>query len=138
MLTRVQMPTGDDFRFFYKPEAIVDLGYFGYPGYEKYWSVLGGSRTTEGLSATHRFSDYDHSEVAREAFANLTLTAFSNNNLNNYLDTSNNAAFWEITIKFEMVVKDNDPDPDEFGEILYFERGAGDGKQLDQDAGRRR
>ena len=32
-----------------------------------------------------------------------------------------------MTIKFDFVVQDNDPEPDEFGEILYFERGTGNG-----------
>ena len=55
------------------------------------------------------------------------LEAFSNNNLNNYLDTHHNKALWELTIRFDMIVKDNDEGPDEFGEILYFERGSGNG-----------
>ena len=127
MLTEVRMATGDSFHFFYKPEAVADVNYVGTPGYETHWLVRAGTNTSTPLSGNYPYSDYDHSQAATDAFAALTLNAFSNNNLNNYLDTHHNNALWEITVKFEMVVKDDDPDPDEFGEILYFERGSGNG-----------
>ena len=54
------------------------------------------------------------------------LTAFNNNNLNNYLDSSSGITF-SFIIEFDLVVKDNDAGPDDLGEILYFERGSGGG-----------
>ena len=127
MLTLVRMPNGDKFNLFYKPTEIRDLQYIGHSGYTHKWLVRGGTRTTVGISGDELYSNYDHSPAAIQQFADLTLQAFNNNNLNNYLDCGSNKALFDFTIGFDLIVKDNDPDPDDFGEILYFERGAGSG-----------
>ena len=96
MLRRVRMPNGDVFKFFYKPTEIRDLSYIGTPGYENKWLVRGGTRVTKGIVGDYKFSSYDHSAAARQAFADLTLQAFNNNNLNNYLDCGSNKALFRV------------------------------------------
>jgi len=117
----VEYPSGDLFYFFYKPVDIFDIEYVGD---RKKWKVKGGDRTTVGLSGEWKYKD-----ETDESFAALILEAFRNNNLNNYLDlnSSDDDEQFSFTMAFDRVVFDNDPGPDDFGEILYFERGTGFG-----------
>ncbi len=118
VLNTVEYPSGDAFIHFYKP---VDVSDIEYDGNASSWRVRGGDNCTIGLTGYYKLSS-----VGLESFHDLMLTAFRNNNLNNYLDAGSGISF-SFIIEFDLVVKDNDPDPDDFGEILYFERGSGNG-----------
>lgn len=118
VLNTVEYPSGDVFINFYKPVNVSDIQY---DGNTSHWRVRGGDHSTIGLTDTYKLSS-----VGPESFRDLMLTAFRNNNLNNYLDAGSGIWF-SFIIEFDLVVKDNDPDPDDFGEILYFERGSGGG-----------
>ena len=132
ILNEVRMPTGDVFRYFYKPADVRNATYLGTDSERSQWRVRGGAHATVGLRGIHLYGDYDGDmdDVTADdvvGFQDLALQAFGNNNLNNYVDTGSGEPPWAMTIKFDMVVMDNDPAPDEFGEILYFERGSGNG-----------
>lgn len=133
-LIRVEMPTGDQFISFYKPVAVHDAEYDG--RLDK-WLVRAGSRCTIGLSDIEHYvadggrdDDDDDDDLTQEdldVFEDMIFRAFNTNNLNNYVDNGDSNSEFYFTIEFDMTVNDNDPEPDEFGEILYFERGAGSG-----------
>lgn len=119
MVDIVEYPSGDLFYFFYKPVNISDITY---EGDRSRWAVKGGDRTTVGLSGEWKYED-----ETDESFAALMLEAFRNNNLNNYVDLNGSDPVFAFTMSFDRTVFDNDPGPDDFGEILYFERGTGFG-----------
>lgn len=119
VLNTVEYPSGDVFISYYKPANVSDIQY---GGDTTKWRVRGGTNCTIGLSG----GAYPLSSVGLASFHDLMLTAFSNKNLNNYLDSSSGITF-SFIIEFDLVVKDNDAGPDDLGEILYFERGSGGG-----------
>ena len=119
VLNTVEYPSGDVFISYYKPANVSDIQY---SGDTTKWRVRGGTNCTIGLSG----GAYPLSSVGLASFHDLMLTAFNNNNLNNYLDSSSGITF-SFIIEFDLVVKDNDAGPDDLGEILYFERDSGGG-----------
>ncbi len=71
-------------------------------------------------------ADGDQSSVTAadiEAFRQDILRVLSNNNLNNYIGIEASGMEFSFILEFDMVVRDNDPGPDDLGELLYFERG---------------
>lgn len=123
-LESVEYASGDVFYFFYKPVEVYDVAF---TGDATQWSVLAGARTTTDVRGRHMFADYDDSPTAVDQFGGLMLQAMNNNNLNNYVDLNSSSPRFSFTIAFDRVVKDNDENPDDFGELLYLERGAGYG-----------
>ncbi len=128
-LTSVEFPSGDEFIFFYKPVAVTDVQY---SGTLSQWRVRAGSNTTNGLSGDYIFGTADGNSANqtsedREAFADLILQAMQSDNLNQYVDLSGSGNEFSFIIEFDRSVMDNDADQDDFGELLYFERGAGSG-----------
>ena len=127
-VTQVVYASGDEFIQFYKPVAVHDIEA---DGDLRKFLIRAGANCTTGLSdMNHMIANRNHSQptqAEKDVFADLALQALQSNNLNNYIDTHSNNVLWSMTIEFEKSVKDNDPEPDDFGEILYFERGAGSG-----------
>lgn len=130
----VVMPNGEEFTKFYKPIAIHGLSVG--EGSGKKISVNGGKRITIGTPGKHFVgkevndggnNGKNATAADYAAFAPRVLEAMSNNNLNHYFDVGGGTHFFEFTLEFELPLKDNDPEPDDFGELLYFERGAGYG-----------
>ncbi|MEM7227407.1 MAG: hypothetical protein AAF432_01185 [Planctomycetota bacterium] len=129
MLTRVEYPNSDEFITFYKPTAVHD---FQWSGNKSKIRVRAGSNTTDGLSGDYILGadDGNSSNVTSAdvtAFEGHILTAMSSNNLNQYMDISGNSNKVSFIVEFDRVVKDDDPGADDFGELLYFERGSGSG-----------
>jgi hypothetical protein len=129
MIESIEYGSGEKREFFYKPVAVLDVEYDGEP---RHWSARGGHRCEVGLTDRHFFGAAEGSgdEVSAtdvEHFQATMLEAFDNNNLNNYVDLAGAGATFSFVIAFDRVVKDDDPAPDDFGEILYFERGTGFG-----------
>ncbi len=128
----VTMPNGKEFTKFYKPIAIHGLSVGQQDGMQI--SVNGGERITDGTAGKYfvgqEVDDGDDDEPTAAdyaAFAPRVLEAMGNNNLNHYFDCSGRNPTFEFTLEFELPLKDNDPGPDDFGELLYFERGVGFG-----------
>lgn len=124
MLNAVEYPNGEKFVYFYKPASISGLTY---TGDANKFSVRGGSKITQGVSGTHKFADYDDSKAKLAVYQQMMLDAFNNSNLNSYVDISGSDPRFSFVIGFDLVVKDDNPKPDDFGELLYFERGSGSG-----------
>ncbi|MEE9404803.1 MAG: hypothetical protein V3V20_07915 [Algisphaera sp.] len=131
-LESVQMANGDEFTEFYQPVAVHDF-YFPSNGGRDI-AVRGGTAITVGSQGKHYLGrmvndGYDRtvSDADKEAFSKLTRQMFANNNLNNYIDMGGQSPYFEFIIEFNLALKDNDPEPDDFGELLYFERGGGGG-----------
>lgn len=137
MLTSVVYPNGEEYVFFYKPTEVTNITHNN-TNFSK-WGVRAGTKTSGDLSGFYTFGeqDGDGSSVSAqdlEDFAGLMLQAFQTNNLNQYVDlgggggaTGGDQFRFEFMIKFDMTVKDNDAGSDEFGELLYLERGSGYG-----------
>lgn len=128
-LTSVVYPSGAQYIFFYKPVAVHDIQY---TGTMNDWRVRAGTSTSSGLNGDYLYgaadgNSSDATDEDRDAFASLILRAMQSDNLNQYVDMTSSSNKFSFTIEFEHAVKDNDPDPDDFGELLYFERGAGAG-----------
>lgn len=129
-LTSVVYPSGKEFIFFYKPVNVHDVQYVG--GERDHFRVVGGTQTKVGFQGKHTWGDADgdDDDVTADDVASFEAdmrTVMGNTNLNNYIDLGNRHGEFSFIIEFDLVVKDNDPDADDFGEILYFERGAGNG-----------
>lgn len=129
LLSQVEYPNGDVFIQYYKPVGVHGLWY---SGDNTRWRVVGGTNTTIGLDQMYVYGAADGNvnnvtAYDKEVFSDLMLSAYSNSNLNNYVDLSGGGPLFRFVIEFDLVLTDNDPDPDDFGEILYFERGAGAG-----------
>lgn len=128
-LSSVVFPSGDEFIFFYKPQAVHDIQY---SGKLSDWRVRAGTNTSHGLSGDYIYgaadgNPSDASEADRTAFAELILLAMQSDNLNQYVDLGGSGNEFSFIIEFDREVRDNSPDPDDFGELIYFERGAGSG-----------
>lgn len=129
-LTSVLYPNSDTYIHYYRPSAVSDLSYTGDP---RRFRVRGGTNITMGVSGDHILGG-GHADEEDElsasdyaSFEAMMLKAFRNPNLNSYVDMGGSGPRFTFTIKFERKVMDNNAGSDDFGEILYFERGAGSG-----------
>ncbi|MEM1099526.1 MAG: hypothetical protein AAGH92_12150 [Planctomycetota bacterium] len=129
----VVMPNGETFTHFYTPIAVHDLS-VGVGDADEV-RIIGGNRISDGMQGMLRVGDAvgdgsnnNHATLADyEAFKPQLLDAMGSPNLNLYLDNSGRNPEFEFTLEFAIPLKDNDPEPDDFGELLYFERGADSG-----------
>lgn len=130
-LDSVVYPNGDAFTYHHKPSNIFGIDFNG-DASDRDWCVRGGAASTIGLRGDFVFGladgdDRDVSDLDMLSFRADMLRAFNSNNLNNDLDMKGCDTRFTFTIEFDLIVRDNDPGADDFGEILYFERGAGAG-----------
>ncbi len=130
-LESVEFPGGKKFTQYYRPIAVTYFDAGDDTG--RLLSVHGGSRITEGISGKWFLGDSvddGGSSIATDAdvevFSERLRHALASNNLNWYMDCGGNPVF-EFILEFDLVLKDNDPEPDDFGELLYFERGTAGG-----------
>ena len=128
MMNRVVFNSGEDSRVFYRPTDVRDVSYVGD---HHQWRVRGGNDITVGEPGVNTLgrADGNNNDVTQadlDAFAAAMLEAFQNRNLNSYVDHNGGGTF-EFTLSFGEPIIDNDSGPDEYGELLYFERGAGNG-----------
>ncbi|MEM1353788.1 MAG: hypothetical protein AAGC44_06380 [Planctomycetota bacterium] len=129
LLQSVTMPNGEVYEEFYRP---VSISHFSYAGNANNFKALAGSDCTVGVNTTIALKNVDGNGSKNASEADLAgmpehiLNVLETENLNNYIDTSTNDG-WEFVMKFDLPLKDNDEDPDDFGELLYFERGDGGG-----------
>lgn len=129
-LNSVTFPNGDDFIHFYRPSGVYDVSYTGEQG--RKLGIRGGDNTTTGVTGYHELRSFDGvsgdvSATDLDMFADMALLAFNTNNLNTYVDAGSGVGQFYFTVKFELPIMDNDEDRDDFGEILFLERGAGYG-----------
>jgi hypothetical protein len=115
LLDAVEYSNGQKHIFFYKPVNVFDLQYTGDPSV---FRVGGASGVTVGSSSFLEWGDTDV-----DTFGQEMIRVLSNNNLANYVDLAAYGLEFSFILEFDMVVRDNDPGPDDFGELLYFERG---------------
>ncbi len=134
-------PAGDLFltSVDYGGGRIVNSSSFIYASGVTGWNYNGGvgeARIVSGTQTTiasgfHFLEAQDGNPGSVSALDNVLfnqriLAAFQNNNLNNYLDIIPTGRVFSMTLRFPTPIIDNDPDNfDDFGEILYFERGNG-------------
>ena len=130
LIESVEMPDGSVFDTFYRP---VGISHFTYSGSGTRFSAFGGSNCTIGYNYALDLKDAvndgggDNDTAAdRSAMPQHILAVLKNQNLNNYIDISTNNS-WEFVMAFDLPLMDNDPNPDDLGELLYFERGFGGG-----------
>lgn len=130
LIQSVTMPNGDVFDEFYRPTAIT---HFSFSGNANNFKARAGSNCTIGVNTTVALKNADGngssntaSEADLEAMPQHILSVLENENLNNYIDTSTNNG-WQFVMKFDLPLLDNDTGSDDFGELLYFERGSGGG-----------
>jgi len=129
LIESVEMPDGSVFNTFYRP---VGISHFSYSGAGNKFSAHGGSNCTIGYNSALQLKDVDGQGGKKPSAADIAgmpahiLAVLENQNLNNYVDTSTNKS-WEFVMEFDLPLKDNDTSPDDFGELLYFERGSGGG-----------
>ncbi len=131
-LKSVEMPNGETFTHFYKPIAVTGMTVGSGDG--KRVAVNGGSDITVGTPGKfyvgREVSDGNENEPTAAdvaAFTPRVLEAMQSTNLNHYFDNSGRNPYFEFVMEFDLPLKDNDPDADDFGELLYTERGAGFG-----------
>ena len=129
LIESVTMPDGSRFDTFYRP---VGISHFSYSGDGRKFSAYGGDNCTIGYDDEIDLKDVDGGGSNTPSAADLAgmpdhiLAVLENQNLNNYVDTSTNNS-WEFVMEFDLPLKDNDENADDFGELLYFERGSGGG-----------
>lgn len=130
LIQSVTMPNGEVYSEFYRP---VSITHFSYSGDGRRFTAEAGSRCTVGINTDTDLKDADGNGSSNtpsaadiEAMPPFILAALETENLNNYIDTSTNNG-WQFVMKFDLPLKDNDEDSDDFGELLYFERGSGGG-----------
>lgn len=63
-------------------------------------------------------------QADKDGMATLALQLIRGPQLNNYFGSDRDNGNYEMTIEYKHVIRDNDPGPDEIGELLYFERGS--------------
>ena len=126
MVSQVVMPNGETFTDFYRPVRIHHFLAEKNAGHRI--RLVRRNAGGQGVSATE-LSDFfpDERKPAvttqdREAFAVALTDALASPYLNDYIDVNADVGFGFI-IEFDMVLKDNDPGPDDFPELLWFERG---------------
>jgi hypothetical protein len=129
MLDAVEYSNGRKYIFFYEVVDVFDLQYTGDPDL---YMVGGCSGVTIGKVGFLEWGDADgdQSDVTPadiDAFREGIVRVLSNRNLNNYIDVAAPDLEFSFVIEFDMMVRDNDPDPDDLGELLLFERGIHDG-----------
>ncbi|MEM9064503.1 MAG: hypothetical protein AAGB51_03325 [Planctomycetota bacterium] len=125
MLTEVRLPDGMYYDQFIHAASIDEFYFAGGSGKLR---VIAGVDTTD-TEGSFKLEDLDgnSSSVSQDdlaLFNDRALSAFQNDNLNNYVDISGNYEF-SCVVTFSRTVRDNDPAPDATPEILYFERGSG-------------
>jgi len=125
MLEQVLLPNGMQYTRFIHASSIDEFTFDGGTGTLR---VIAGTETT-GTEGSFRLEDLDgnSSSVSPDdlaLFNDRALSAFQNDNLNNYIDLSGSHDF-SCVVTFDRTVKDNSPDADSTPEILYFERGSG-------------
>lgn len=129
LIKSVTMPNGEVFDEFYRPVAI---SHFSYSGNANNFKARAGSECTVGVNTTVALKNVDgngSSTASEEDLAGMPehiLNVLETENLNNYIDTSTNDG-WQFVMKFDLPLLDNDEGSDDFGELLYFERGSGGG-----------
>lgn len=129
ILDSVEMPNGDEFTEFYLPVAVHDMDYT-HDGTRM--SARGGTNCTIGLNYEHKIGQAEGtttnvSATDRTVFEGKLLEVMQTPNLNNYVDFSGDPGAWSFIIEFQHIIRDDDPNPDDSGELLYFERGSGSG-----------
>ncbi|MEM6256866.1 MAG: hypothetical protein AAF711_06785 [Planctomycetota bacterium] len=129
LLESVTMPNGEVFDEFYRP---VEITHFSYSGNANNFKARAGSDSTVGVNTTIALKNVDgngSNTASEEDLAGMPahiLAVLETENLNNYIDTSTNDG-WQFVMKFDLPLLDDDANPDDFGELLYFERGDGGG-----------
>lgn len=111
---------------FVYPSRVAGLQYNGGVGEMR---VIAGSDTThpgtKGVT-TLEGMDGDSGSISTtdiRRFQNQILDAFSNNNLNHLFDIIPSDRQFRFHVHFDQPIVDNDAGPDNFGEVVYFERG---------------
>lgn len=129
-LETVLYANGDSYLHFYHVVDVTDMTFSGNASKIK---MRAGTNTTVGPNygqITLPEMDGNPANVNqndRNIFRARALEAMQSRQLNNYVSTDDNASNYTLILHFDEMVRDNDPNPDEFGELLYFERGNGDG-----------
>ena len=129
ILDAVEFPTGDIFSDFVTAEEVTDFDCP--PTYSDLgWSVSTGTACTTAEPGWFMLEDEDGNGVSisdndRELFNTRILDILNDRNLNSLVHLKDPDA--SFVIKFGELIRDNDPLMDNFGEVLYFERGTGAG-----------
>lgn len=131
-LEAVEMPDGSTFTEYYRPVEIHDIIVGECDGGKI--SIMGGDNITVGTPGKTFVGDFKNdgnraypTDDDMSAFRDALRDTLANNNLNSYVDMGGGNPYFEFIIEFDLPLKDNDPDPDDFGELLYFERGTNGG-----------
>ncbi|MEE9405063.1 MAG: hypothetical protein V3V20_09220 [Algisphaera sp.] len=131
-LDAVKMPDGTVYTEFYRPVVVHDFTYK--QGQGKDFMVKGGPLITEGLPGKHVIGHMVKDGSVKKitpadasAFSDLLRDTFANSNLNSLFDIGGANPDFDFIIEFNIALKDNDPEPDDLGELLYFERGRNGG-----------
>ncbi|MEO1007500.1 MAG: hypothetical protein AAFX79_02950 [Planctomycetota bacterium] len=129
ILESVEFPGGETFSDFVTARAVTDFQCASsYRGLG--WSVSTGTECTTGDPGWFKVQaeDGDSSDITdedRELFNQRVTEVLNDRNLNSLVHLkSANASF---IIEFNETIHDDDPEFDNFGEILYFERGTNAG-----------
>ncbi len=129
-LASVEMPDGTVLKHFYKPVGIHRLTSGGDMGHNHH-IVQRGMPDSGFATALGRFSndssDHNVTQADLIGFRDALQTSLADTKLTHYVDAINTDPHFSFIIEFEQPLMDNDDGPDEFGELLYFERGAGNG-----------
>ncbi|MEO1235487.1 MAG: hypothetical protein AAFX76_01725 [Planctomycetota bacterium] len=130
-LSSVVYPDGSEYTQYYLPVDVTDM--VAESGQGNRISIRGGNNITDGVPGRRTIGGFadgkSRSTITSddvEGFEDALRSAMASKNLNYYFDMSGNPDFG-YTVKFEIPVRDDDPEPDIRGELLYFERGTGGG-----------
>lgn len=125
-LQSVAYSDGQEYLYFYRPVAVTDLTFSSDSNAN--FAVAGGTNITIGDPGVFAIGDPDGNPGDVTAydiaiFETKVLYALGNRNLNSYPMVTKDWTDFSFIVEFEQEVRDNDPGPDDLGELLYFERG---------------
>ncbi|MEM7576558.1 MAG: hypothetical protein AAF328_03700 [Planctomycetota bacterium] len=146
-LASVEMTNGDVFTEYYRPIAVHDFRSHREAGTSvRLLYRIDDGRRMAGKQLGRFVSDGPTRQVTaadRVAFADALTRAFASPYLNDYFDTHYHDApagqQFDFILEFDHVLMDNDAGPDDFTELLWFERGPDGGNSwltlqaVDQD-----
>jgi hypothetical protein len=129
VLAAVEYASGRTIVSLCRPVDVLDLHYVGDPA--RLW-VRGGTEISVGIPGDFAIGESDGklatlTPMDRLVFEGVVLGALQNDNLNNYVGLDDDESIFAFTIDFGSLVADDDPGPDDVGELLCFERGPGAG-----------
>jgi hypothetical protein len=124
-VTAIDFGDGVLFRQFIHAARVTEFWHEGKAGSTR---VVAGPRISSG-SEPHRLGNADGdpgsvSEADERAFNAYLGAVFQSTNLNNFIDNDGSSPRFSFVLEFDRAVEDNDPGPDKYGEIIFFERGA--------------